>query len=71
MCFGRSPFETFREGVSRLSILNGKYTFPVGNCMRGTSFSDGCIKLIQKMLQVNAKDRPFMDSVITICEDLL
>jgi hypothetical protein len=59
LAFGRSPFETSKEGVLRLAILNGRYQAPAGNRMRQCTFSDAYMDLIQQMLQVDHTQRPF------------
>ena len=39
LSFGRSPFETSREGVLKLAILNGKYDTPARNTnIRGVTY---------------------------------
>ena len=58
LAFGRSPFETSREGVSRLAILNGRYTFPEGFCNRDCFFSDRYIDTLVQCLQVSIEARP-------------
>ncbi len=69
--FGRSPFETAREGVLKLAILNGKFTIPAGQRMRDQNFSTGFVKLIQRMLELDPTRRPFASDVISQCERLL
>ena len=69
--FGRSPFETLREGVLRLAILNGTYTVPSGNRHRNIEFSSAFAKLIDNMLAPSGTHRPFAAQVISVCEDLL
>jgi hypothetical protein len=71
LAFGRSPFETSKEGVLRLAILNGRYQAPAGNRMRQCTFSDAYMDLIQQMLQVDHTQRPFLPEVIAILESLI
>lgn len=71
LAFGRSPFETTAEGISRLAILNGKYQVPPKATIRGTQFSDAYIQLIEGMLNVDHTKRLFMKDVISTCESLL
>jgi len=71
MAFGRSPFESPKEGVLRLAILNGKYPRPAGNRQKDCTYSNEFMDLIQRMLQVEIKDRPFTDEIINLCDNLL
>lgn len=70
LAFGRSPFESPRDGVQKLAILNGRYTVPAGRRMRATVFSEGYVNLIQKLLVVNPTKRPFIPEVISMIEAL-
>lgn len=71
LAFGRSPFESAREGVLRLAILNGRYTVPAGRRMRSAVFSQGYVDLIKSMLEVDPSKRPFARAVIATAEALL
>ena len=64
LAFGRSPFETVREGVSRLAILNGRYSLPIDFKNRDCQFSDGFVGLIESLLQVDPSQRPFSSMAI-------
>lgn len=68
LAFGRSPFESRREGVLRLAILNGKFTFPSGNRMRDAIFSDSFCNLISMMLHLEMSKRPFASELISRME---
>jgi len=71
LAFGRSPFETAREGISRLAILNGRYQVPAGNRMRDCTFSQAFIDLIASMLDLDHNQRPFANEVVEQCSSLL
>lgn len=71
LAFGRSPFESPREGVLRLAILNGRYSLPSDRRSRDCTFSTGFEKLIESMLQVDHSNRPFAQEVIEHCERLI
>lgn len=86
LAFGTSPFESPREGVLKLAILNAKYSTPplrnattagglLGGkeCLNGSgaAFSIRFLTLIDKMLQLRLEDRPFMPEIISECEDIL
>ena len=45
--FGRSPFETAREGILRLAILNGRYNAPSDRRMRSNVFSQHFLDIIK------------------------
>jgi serine/threonine kinase 16 len=68
LAFGRSPFETSKEGVLRLAIMNGKYSFPPNASHRNCKFSEAFINLIDRMLQVDITRRPFMPEIVSLCE---
>jgi hypothetical protein len=68
LAFGRSPFESPKEGVQKLAILNGRYTVPAGRRIRSTVFSEGYVALIQKLLAANPSNRPFIAEVIPLLE---
>ena len=70
LAFGHSPFESVREGVLRLAILNGRFTVPAGRRMRSVVFSEGFVALIQQMLAVEITQRPFLPEVIETIEAL-
>lgn len=71
LAFGTSPFESAREGVLRLAILNGRFSFPAHyrhrDCQFGAAFAD----LISDMLKLAASDRPSAADVAARCEQLL
>ncbi len=71
IAFGRSPFETPKEGLLRLAILNGNYHPPAGNRMHQSTFSAAFMDLISQMLQVDHTTRPFAGDVVNICKDFL
>ena len=71
LAFGHSPFESTREGVLRLAILNGRYSVPAGRRMRSVVFSEGFVALIQEMLAVDITQRPFLPDVIGSIEALV
>ena len=71
LAFGWSPFESKREGVLRLAILNGRFTIPTGNRMRDITFSSKYIGLIQQMLQLENTKRPFAKDVVMTIERML
>lgn len=71
LAFGRSPFETPKEGVMRLAILNGKFNYPPGMRNRDCNFSSDFASLVESMLQVDYKSRLFMVDVIARCKDLM
>lgn len=71
IAFGRSPFETPKEGVLRLAILNGKYSVPPGNRHKDCVYSEGFLRLIERMLRVDIGERPYVEEVIRTCQDLL
>ena len=72
LAFGSSPFESTKEGVLKLAILNAKYRIPDGNRnICGITYSTGYIELIQQMLQLDPSDRPDTDSVVQRCKTLL
>ncbi|CAK4715959.1 unnamed protein product [Aphanomyces euteiches] len=60
------PFESSKEGVKKLAILNGNVTFPAN-----AGFSVAFVALIQSMLQVNLDDRPSLDDIIKSVQQLL
>lgn len=70
LAFGNSPFESPREGVLRLAILNGKYKTPAPLRNRDCAFSQRFMDLIQSMLQVDHTQRPFARDLFSMCEGL-
>jgi len=70
LAFGRSPFESPKEGVLRLAILNGRYTVPAGGRNKDCTFGSGYLKLMASMLAVPPHERPFTDGVIEACAQL-
>ena len=71
LAFGRSPFETSKEGVLRLAILNGKYTTPPGNRHKDCIYSSEYMRLIERMLHVDIAERPYVEEIIRECQNLL
>jgi serine/threonine kinase 16 len=71
LAFGHSPFETAKEGVLRLAILNGRYHVPNENKMRECKYSDAFVDLIKVMLQLDYRQRPFTEEIIFVSESLL
>jgi serine/threonine kinase 16 len=67
LAFGRSPFETPKEGVLRLAIMNAKYSFPSDQTNRTCRFSNDFCDLIDKMLHSEITKRPFMKEIINDC----
>lgn len=56
LAFGNSPFESPREGVLKLAILNAKYSVPPGGVnAAGVAYSPEFVALIASMLQVRAE----------------
>lgn len=71
LAFGWSPFESKREGVMRLAIINGKYSYPnAERRMKNCVFSKGFCHLIDQMLQFNITDRPFGYDILESIESL-
>jgi serine/threonine kinase 16 len=68
LAFGRSPFETPKEGVLRLAIMNGKYSYPPDRTHRNCRYSENYLNLIKRMLQPDMTQRPFMDEIASLCE---
>jgi serine/threonine protein kinase len=71
LAFGRSPFETPKEGVLRLAILNGRYSTPAGLRNKDCVYSAEYMQLVQKMLNVEITERPYVEEVIRSCQELL
>jgi serine/threonine protein kinase len=64
-----SPFESDIEGVKRLAILNGKYTYPHGKRNEcGSAYSDSFCEMIDRMLNLDNTKRPTMAEVKTYFE---
>jgi len=55
LAFGYCCFETPKEGVMKLGILGGRWSFPRNDCVN--QFSEGYRSLIGKLLQVDSNDR--------------
>lgn len=64
LAFGNSPFESPREGVLRLAILNGSYKIPDPPRNRDCQYSGGLLDLIVSTLQVDHHARPFVDQIL-------
>lgn len=71
LAFGRSPFETPKEGVLRLAILNGKYSTPPGLRFKDCVYSQEYMHLVDKMLKVDCTERPYVEEVIRDIQQLL
>jgi serine/threonine protein kinase len=71
VAFGRSPFETSKDGVLRLAILNGRYSVPPGQQNKDCVFSDEFMALVSSMLQVEISKRPTMNEIIYSCKTML
>jgi len=71
LAYGTSPFESPTEGIKKLAILNGRYSYPPGRRMRDCTFSESFTDLIDSMLQTDIEKRPFADDVEKICQALL
>ncbi|KAF0700209.1 Aste57867_9263 [Aphanomyces stellatus] len=66
MAFGPfSPFESAKDGVQKLAILNGVVKFPAHS-----SVSVAFVAFIQRMLQVDVDERPSLDDVIHQAQQL-
>ena len=63
LAFGNSPFESAREGVLRLAILNGSYKIPDPPRNRDCQYSGRLLDLIIGTLQVDHHARPFVDQI--------
>jgi serine/threonine kinase 16 len=70
LAFGNSPFESTREGVLRLAILNGNYKKPTPARTRDCSFSTGFMDLVQTMLAVDPGQRPYARDILLMCQSL-
>lgn len=69
MMYLSSPFEmqAAESGASlNLAISSGQFKFP-----SSPAYSEGLKNLVTKCLTVNPEERPFIDEVITMTEDLL
>ena len=55
LAFGYCPFETPKEGVMKLAILNGNWKFPRSGSVN--EFSEGYKSLIEKLLSREPEDR--------------
>jgi len=64
LAFGRSPFDSAKEGVSKLAIMNNKYTIPNNGKNRDCQFSNKFLKMISDMLQTDPTKRPYMHEII-------
>ena len=66
--FGYSPFETPKEGVMKLAILNGTFRYP--NSQSVTQFSEGYRGLIESMLSRDPNARPDAAAALRVVEQL-
>jgi len=73
MAFGRNPFESPTEGILKLAILNGRFTFPpdASSPVGTPRFSPGFCQLIKYCLQPEPAQRPFLIDVINQTRKLL
>ncbi|CAM9862295.1 unnamed protein product [Ectocarpus sp. 12 AP-2014] len=72
MAFGHSPFESPREGVMKLAILNGKFSFPRGRRgPLGQEYSTGFCELIGWMLTADPASRPRCPEIIKRIQELI
>lgn len=69
LAFGWSPFESKKEGVKRLAILNCKYSYPSDYRMRNIKFSEKFAKIVDSMLKLDSKQRPFARDVVKMTEN--
>lgn len=58
IAFGYCPFETPKEGYSKLAVLNARYTFPPDRRKNDCVFSTDYTNTIRSMLQLEARSRP-------------
>ena len=47
LAFGWSPFENAREGVLKLAIINGRYSFPAKYQNKNEIFSESFVRIIK------------------------
>jgi serine/threonine kinase 16 len=71
LAFGHSPFESTREGVLRLAILNGRFSYPPHYRHRDCQFSEAFVGLVSDMLQLAPRDRPSAADVAERCQRML
>ena len=71
MAFGWSPFESSAEGLKKLAILNGRFSFPDPCWRRGEAYSPRFCSLIEAMLVVEHEDRPSLDDILVGLDDLM
>ncbi|KAG5187516.1 kinase-like domain-containing protein [Tribonema minus] len=65
LAFGRSPFESPRDGVLKLGIINGRFDFPRGNRnAAGCAYSAPFCGLISWMLNPDHTQRPHLPQVL-------
>jgi serine/threonine kinase 16 len=66
MAFGRNPFESPTEGVLKLAILNGRFSFPADTTAPtgDQRFSPAFCALVQTCLQPDPSRRPFLAEVV-------
>lgn len=68
LAFGWSPFESKREGVLRLAIMNGRYSYPSPMRMRDCSYSNVFKELVDAMLTHDMNSRPHSSQVVALLE---
>lgn len=64
MAFGTCPFESPIEGIMKLAILDGKFSFPKNNTYHCCSFSNPFCKFIRFMIRVDINERITIDDCI-------
>jgi serine/threonine kinase 16 len=68
LAFGWSPFESKREGVLRLAIVNGRYSYPSPMRMRDCAYSNVFKELVDALLTHDMNARPHSSQVVTLLE---
>ena len=71
LAFGHSPFESPKEGILRLAILNGRFSYPAHYRHRDCQFSEAFVSLVNDMLQLAPNDRPSAADVADRCQRML
>lgn len=64
LAFGRSPFESAKDGVQKLAIVNGRWSAPTDRRHRECVYSAAFLKLVDDMLQVDWTHRLCMPDVV-------
>jgi serine/threonine kinase 16 len=71
IAFGRSPFETPRDGIQKLAIMNGRYITPTDRRSRNVIFSTDYTNLIDGMLQIDITRRSTANEIVQRIQSLL